>query len=350
MATARRQIVGWESRWFLPVGIASFLAAALIIASNVVIGGLTNNGHQSAFLVSAHEHAGTVALYAALQGLGFLLLAIPLYFLFRAVAARSDRFRRQLVGVVIAAPVFFAIAAIFTGIVTTDAADKFVAGEVQAKMTKSEAATECRDELKDKGAKEFGEEWDEGSSPTADCEETEVEDDRAEQALSSSGLQGLGFGFGLAGRLGFAVALLYTCLFAMRVGLLSRFWGSLGMALGVASLILAPEFSLIFFIYFGLLTIGKLPGGRPPAWAAGEAVPWPTPGEKAAGELQPDDPSAEVVDVPELPEADDLPDGDEPPPSGGSGGEGSGGYSGGSGGSDPGGGSGGPRRKRKRRD
>ena len=135
MATARRQIVAWESRWFVPVGVVSFVAAVLIIASNFVISGLTNNGHQSDFLVSANENAGTVALYAGLQAVGFLLLAIPLYFLFRATAARSDRFRRQLVGVVIAAPVFFAIAAILTGIVTTDAADKFVSGETQPQMT-----------------------------------------------------------------------------------------------------------------------------------------------------------------------------------------------------------------------
>jgi hypothetical protein len=335
MATARRQIVAWESRWFVTVGIVSFAAAILIIASNVVIGGLTNNGHQSDFLVSAHESGGTVALYAALQALGFLLLAVPLFFLFRATGARSNRFRRQLVGVVIAAPVFFAVAAILTGIVTTEAADNFVSGDAKPQMTKQEAATECSKELKDKGEKEFGEEWDEGGSPTAECEETEIEDDRAEHALSSAGLQGLGFGFGLAGRLGFAVALLYTCLYAMRVGLLSRFWGSLGMALGVASLILAPEFALIFFIYFGLLAIGKIPGGRPPAWAAGEAIPWPSPGEKAAEELQPEDPSAEVVDVPELPEGD----GGEEPPDGGTA----------PGGDEPGDSGGPPRRKRKRR-
>jgi hypothetical protein len=333
MATARRQIVAWESRWFVPVGLTAFVAAILIIASNIVVSGLTNNGHQSEFLISAHEHGGTVALYAALQALGFLLLGPPLYFLFRATAARSDRFRRQLVGVVIAAPLFFAIAAILTGIVTSDAAGKFVNDEVPAKMTKQEAASECRKERQEKGAKKFAEEWEEGSNPTAACEKTELEDDRAEQSLSKSGLQGLGFGFGLAARLGFAVAMLYTCLYAMRVGLLSRFWGSLGMALGVASLILAPEFALIFFIYFGLLAIGRLPGGRPPAWAAGEAIPWPTAGEKAAEEMRPEDPSAEVVTAPELPEGDGAP--------------GEGGESAGNG--RQGGGSAGERRKRKRR-
>jgi hypothetical protein len=328
MATARRQIVAWESRFFLPVGLAAFAAAILIIVSNIVVSGLSNNGHESDFLVSAHEHGSTVAVYAALQALGFLLLMVPLYFLFRATAARSDRFRRQLVGVVIAAPVFFAIAAILTGIVTSDAANKFADGEAKATLTTKEAASECRKERQEKGAKEFGEEYEGGGSPQADCEKTEIEDDRASHALSSSGLQGLGFGFGLAGRLGFAVALLYTCLYAMRVGLLSRFWGSMGMALGVASLILAPEFALIFFVYFGLLAIGKLPSGRPPAWAAGEAVPWPTPGEKAAEELKPEDPSAEVVDAPELPEGDGKDGGSEPADNGGSSG---------------------PRRKRKRR-
>jgi uncharacterized membrane protein YgcG len=344
MATARRQIVAWESRWFVPVGLTAFAAAILIIASNVVVSGLTNNGHQSEFLTSAHEHGGTVAAYAALQALGFLLLLPPLYFLFRATAARSDRFRRQLVGVVIAAPIFFAIAAIITGFVTSDAASKFAGDEVPAKMTKQEAAKECREEAKDKGAKAFGEEWDAGSSPQANCEETEIEDDRAEQSLSKSGLQGLGFGFGLAARLGFAVAMLYTCLYAMRVGLLSRFWGSLGMALGVAALILAPEFALIFFVYFGLLAIGRLPGGRPPAWAAGEAVPWPTPGEKAAGELQPEDPEAEVVEAPELPAGE----GDGGARAAGDG-SGAGEDSGGGKPSGGAGGSGGPPRKRKRR-
>jgi hypothetical protein len=75
----------------------------------------------------------------------------------------------------------------------------------------------------------------------------------------------------------------------MRAGLLTRFWGSLGMALGVAALLLLVQFTMIWFIYFGLLLIGKIPGGRPPAWAAGEAIPWPTPGEKAAASLEPPD-------------------------------------------------------------
>ncbi|HEY3491512.1 MAG TPA: hypothetical protein VGK43_01085, partial [Solirubrobacterales bacterium] len=63
----------------------------------------------------------------------------------------------------------------------------------------------------------------------------------------------------------------------------------LGMALGVAALFGLLPFVLLWFLYFGVLLLDRLPGGRPPAWAAGEAIPWPTPGEKAAAELEPED-------------------------------------------------------------
>ena len=79
--------------------------------------------------------------------------------------------------------------------------------------------------------------------------------------------------------------MVYTCLQAMRVGLLPRFWGSLGMALGAVSFIFF-QFTLLWFVYLGLLLLGWVPGGRPPAWTSGEAEPWPTPAEKAAAELE----------------------------------------------------------------
>lgn len=86
-------------------------------------------------------------------------------------------------------------------------------------------------------------------------------------------------GFELAGRLGFAVAMAYTAFQCLKTGLLSRFWGSLGAALGAVSFLFA-EFSLLWFIYAALLIAGWVPGGRPPAWATGEAMPWPKPGEE----------------------------------------------------------------------
>ena len=56
------------------------------------------------------------------------------------------------------------------------------------------------------------------------------------------------------------------------------------MALGAVSFIFF-QFALLWFVYLAFLLLGRVPGGRPPAWAAGEAIPWPSPGEKAAADL-----------------------------------------------------------------
>ena len=106
----------------------------------------------------------------------------------------------------------------------------------------------------------------------------------ANETIDDAPCAPLAAGFGLAGQIGFIVAMVYTCLHAMRVGLLPRFWGSLGMALGAVSFIFF-QFALLWFIYLGFLLIGRVPGGKPPAWESGEAIPWPTPGEKAAAEI-----------------------------------------------------------------
>ncbi len=61
--------------------------------------------------------------------------------------------------------------------------------------------------------------------PLAVCDTTKVQDDEAANAISDASLAGAATGFGLAGGLGLAIALFYTCLWAMRTGLLGRFWG-----------------------------------------------------------------------------------------------------------------------------
>lgn len=315
MRWTRSRELEWESRWSVPAGVATLVAVGFLIGSAVVIGGVNGDG-EAELLRSAHAHASSVTLASVLEAIGFVLLVAPLYFLFRAVAARSDKVRYQLVGLVVAAPLFFAVSALLNATATNEAADSFVAGGAKSTLSAGEARSECRSELKDKGAKEFGEEFDAGPSPAADCARTKVADDEASNALSEASTRGLATGFGLGGRLGLAAALLYSCLWGMRVGLLTRFWGSLGMALGVAALLLLVQFVLIFFIYFGLLLIGRIPGGRPPAWAAGEAVPWPTPGERAAAELEPRELSeaGEPGEEPAPGEAGDS--GEEPAPPG----------------------------------
>jgi hypothetical protein len=295
----KAEILEWERRWAVPAGLATLVGIALVVASAFAIGDVSGDG-DAELLLSAHEHSSSVTLAAGLQAVGFLFLVAPLLFLFKAAAARSPRMRYQLIGLVIAAPIFLSVAAVLNSVATNDAANAFVAGNAKPGISAKAAAEDCRSEQKDQGAKEFGEEYDGASPPAAleRCTETKVADEEATNAISEASTHGAAIGFGFGGRIGLAFALLYSCLYGMRTGLLTRFWGSLGMALGVAALLLLVQFTMIWFIYFGLLLLGRLPGGRPPAWAAGEAIPWPTPGEKAAESLEASEPLDDAAESP----------------------------------------------------
>ena len=341
MSRSKEDVLAWESRWSLRTGLLTLAAVVIVIVSSVMIAGVGGTG-EAEVLRSLYGEASTVTLSSVLEAIGFVMLAAPLYFLFRAALARSGgKMRGQLVGVIVVAPIFLAVGGVLNGIATNEAADTFHKGEAKSTISAEKGAEECRDEEREKGAKEFGEKYDSGASPLKDCEATEQEESEAKNALSEASLRNPATGFGLAGRIGLAVALVYTCLWAMRVGLLTKFWGSFGMALGVAAFILLVQFCLIFFIYLALLLIGKLPRGRPPAWAAGEAVPWPTPGERMAKEIEPKGGAQgpdEPVEAPGLGRPIEAPEPTEAPEPDGDG-------------SSPGdeGGSGPQRRKRKRR-
>jgi hypothetical protein len=277
-----------ESQWALPVAMATFAAVALLIGSTIAN---SVSGTESAeVLRSIHEHGGSVTLSGLLQGAALVLLVFPLVYLFRAARARSERVRPQLLGLVIAAPLFLGISSGLAIGVRHEAASQFVGGEAKSTLSQKEAKEECVSEQKEEGKKAFAEEFEpeKGETPLAACERQKRENDEASNALGEASLAPLATGLGLAGALGFVVVLFYTCLWAMRTGLLTRFWGSLGMASGIAFLLGALSFvAFVWFLYFAFLVLGAVPKGRPPAWEAGEAIPWPTPGEKAAAELEP---------------------------------------------------------------
>jgi len=84
---------------------------------------------------------------------------------------------------------------------------------------------------------------------------------------------------GLPGTLGLALALVFVALNAMRVGLLTRFMGVLGMITGALMVIQLPALLIVQFfwlIWLAFLIWGRWPGGAPPAWKTGKAEPWPT--------------------------------------------------------------------------
>ncbi|HKO39465.1 MAG TPA: hypothetical protein VJU14_13960 [Solirubrobacterales bacterium] len=297
----RAETLERESRWALPVALATLLSVVLFIAARFVLG-VSGDG-AAEVLRSVDENSGSVMLSGLIQAAGFALLAFPLVYLFRAARARSEQVRSQLIGLVVAAPLFLALAAGLTSAAQREAADEFVAGEAKPALTREEANEDCVEERENDGNDSLVDEYEpaKGESPLKACENRKVEDDAASEARAEASLAPLATGFGLAGALGLVVALFYTCLWAMRTGLLSRFWGSLGMALGIATLVGLIFFLLIWLVYFALLVVGKVPNGKPPAWERGEAVPWPTPGERAAAEMEPKDgwDEAEIEGEPE---------------------------------------------------
>jgi len=257
-----------EARWALPAALAAFAGAVLMFLPSFV-SSVSGSGEAEA-LRSVDAHAANVTLTSLMPALAFLLFAVPLVYLFHAARARSERVQPAVIVILIAAPLLVAAGTVLYGQARQEGAESFVAGEAKPTISAQDVKDEC-----------------EGEKSLAACEKEKREDDAASNAIGDASLTPVATIISLLGGLLFAIGLFYTCLWAMRTGLLSRFWGSLGMALGIAVLIGFVIFAIAWFAYLGLLFLGLLPGGKPAAWEAGEAVPWETPGEKAAAELEP---------------------------------------------------------------
>jgi hypothetical protein len=75
-----------------------------------------------------------------------------------------------------------------------------------------------------------------------------------------------------------AIALVLVSLAAMRVGLLPRFMGYLGIIAGVLTILPflpIPIVEAYWLLALAYLMSGRWPSGTPPAWTTGVAVPWP---------------------------------------------------------------------------
>lgn len=104
----------------------------------------------------------------------------------------------------------------------------------------------------------------------------------AADEIATNGLTVFAQLLGLPGALGLALALVFAGLNGMRVGLLTRFLGVLGMISGVLLIIqltAQPVVLTFWLLMLAVLFAGRWPGGNPPAWRTGKAEPWPTSGE-----------------------------------------------------------------------
>ncbi len=224
--------------------LPTFVVAQIILnSSGVQVGGLATEQVRS---FDAHSNA--VVASGIVTGLQFALLVFPLLYLFRAAQARSDRVNPAMLGFVFIGPLLFAIQSIVFSISKVSLASDFV--------TQAVAGGDIYNLLED--------------------------------LSDESTISQIGQYLVLPAILGLVVAMVYVPLNAYRVGLLTRFFGTLGMALGVSQILIAPQLSqtamMIWFAWLGFLILDRIPRDRPPAWAAGEAVPWPRPGDEPPAE------------------------------------------------------------------
>lgn len=82
-----------------------------------------------------------------------------------------------------------------------------------------------------------------------------------------------------AGELAMAVSFVLVSLQAMRVGLLTRFMGYLGIIAGILVLFVitpVPIVQAYWLVGLGVLFAGRWPSGMPPAWQTGRVERWPS--------------------------------------------------------------------------
>ena len=242
----RRQILEREARWARRAGIAALLAAPLYILSVFLdqAGAVPTAGIDTERFRAIDANSTELLGSVAVRALAFVLLVPALLYLFRAAQARSERVSAPMVGFVFIGPLLLAVQGIVAWVAQTGVASDFVSG--------AGAGGDVYTLLDDL-----------------------VEDSTVFEVAANLLFPAV---------LGLIVAMVYVPLQAMRVGLLTRFYATLGMALGVGTLFIVPAISLLTVVlwigWLGLLILDRVPKGRPPAWDAGEAIPWPSPGEE----------------------------------------------------------------------
>ncbi len=258
---SRDELLAWEERNRPRAGLAA-LAAAILTIVGAVISGLALNalpgyedraqtiidtlgrtaagaqnppGRLAAQTVYLGDHIALPILGAVLFGLGTLAMFPALALLFRATRARRGSTPQ------------FALILLAIGTVA------FAVGRSVSEIARYV------------GAAGFGDGADRSNSAAAD-------------ALSNS-TSLAGQLIWQVGALVLGLAFVMLCLNAMRAGLLTRFMGVLGIIVGITFVLPLDQQGIIRVFWLGalgVLYLGRWPRGMPPAWAAGEAVPWPT--------------------------------------------------------------------------
>jgi hypothetical protein len=194
-------------------------------------------GRLSAFAVKVGEHPVVPIAGAILYGLGSLAIFFAMAYLFRATRARRPAMPQFALILAAVGAVGFGIGRAVAEVARYISAHDFVSATDQSNSAASDALSP--------GATLVG------------------------QLIWETSALALGFGIAI------------ISLNAMRVGLLTRFMGILGVIVGVAVAPILPIdqqgiIRVFWLAALGLLFLGRLPSGVPKAWTTGQAEPWPS--------------------------------------------------------------------------
>lgn len=217
--------------------IAALAAVCLLAAAVIQISGPhTKVDELTLDLIYAHKRFPLDLIGALLNALGLLGVAATLNFLFGAIRARNPVIGRYVRWLAVAGGVVAAIVAVVYAIVIAMKSHDFVTH----------------------GSQTYQE---------------------AKHLTSSKVLVAVPL-IGQAASLVLAIGFVLTALGAMRVGLLTKFMGYLGIFVGV--LVLFPIGSPVpvvqgfWLLALAYLLSGRWPTGVPPSWRSGSAEPWPS--------------------------------------------------------------------------
>jgi hypothetical protein len=227
----------------VPTAVAAF-AGSVIPILGVILPGLFVEGtvrNSRELLLTVDEQPWPFLAGRILHAVGTALLAVVFLYLYRAARARRPQTPDVVRVLAIAGPLGVAVTLLATHVTLAGVADEFA----RSGRTPAEAEALLRE---------------------------------ARPAVLST------LGFVASFTLGAATILVSVN--AMRAGLLSRFLGVLGVAvgaLGALQLSTGPPIIQSFWLgAVGLLLLDRWPGGRGPAWDTGHATPWPSAAELRA--------------------------------------------------------------------
>jgi hypothetical protein len=240
------QQLAYEARVRNRQAIVAVLAGVLLVAASAVqLGGPhTKVDELTLDLIVANKRFPLDLIASVLNGVGSLLVAWTLNYLYRCSAARSADVKPYVRWIAVVGGVLAAITGVIYAIIVAVKVHQFVTT----------------------GAQTYAE---------------------ANRLTGSSGLLILQL-VGQAAALLLAVGVVLTSLNAMRVGLLSRFMGYLGIFAGVLVLFQITQIPIVqgyWLAALGYLISGRWPTGVPPAWASGRAEPWPSSSEMRARKM-----------------------------------------------------------------